>query len=320
MKRLFSITTLCLLSALACGKKEEPPPSTATTPTGDAQPAAVSAPDGVPPPPGRALSKREAFYAKLSPVDRARMERADAEHEAGKPFRARDRRDYVRPAPPDFKPEPVARKLKLTLIPQTTTLRPGDQFFYRLEVQNVGREEMFIYDQMSFIKFGNLDSYLFKKSVTEVLADGREREFREDGYYLRSGDSMVERYNPPGFDKLSSKEKDAHIARRQLEANLEATLDVTLNPGDILFTRPYQKPGEFRSLGIAYHFDNPGIYRVKFFYHNPPPDPLTEEDIQRGLSYGSWNTREKILKRHQDSIKKSLGKVESNTVTFRVLP
>ncbi|MEK9144178.1 MAG: hypothetical protein AAB339_01055, partial [Elusimicrobiota bacterium] len=66
-----------------------------------------------------------------------------------------DRKELVRPAPPGFKPEAVDRKVKLTLIPRETSIRTGEEFWYALELQNLGREPMDYWEVPgSFMKDG----------------------------------------------------------------------------------------------------------------------------------------------------------------------
>ena len=51
--------------------------------------------------------------------------------------RAKDRAELVRPTPPGFKPRLAS--VKITMIARDSKVKVGGSFWYRIELQNVGR-------------------------------------------------------------------------------------------------------------------------------------------------------------------------------------
>ena len=92
--------------------------------------------------------------AKVPSLDKRDLDLLREEFAIEAQVRAEERKELVRPAPKDFKPAPAARKLKMTLVARDKRIRVGQTFWYRLEIQNVGRRELTIHEFLSFLKSG----------------------------------------------------------------------------------------------------------------------------------------------------------------------
>jgi hypothetical protein len=123
-------------------------------------------------------------------------------------------------------------------------------------------------------------------------------------------------YYPKGHTPA---ERDADFERIKIEEKAKADLSIMLAPGEILLTRSNPpSPNKFRNLRAEFAFAKPGIYRVTAVYDDRPLPPPDEEDIQAMMREGY--SREHQLKRYEDSVRRSLGLVESNTVLIEAAP
>ncbi len=229
----------------------------------------------------------------------------------------RFRREYVRPAPAGFVPGEAKRAITLTLVPEKTTIKVGDRLKYRLEVQNVGREKLFFYEYQSFVRTGVLqNSSKYKFYLTPP--DGKE--IRLERWYrsTRGGiDFGGFEYNPPGWSKLTDKQKEIEIARLNKEAGEEFELEVSIFPGEILYTKPWNGPGTFRELKATPLFDAPGVYHLRAVYDDPPPPPRDQKELEKLVAEGL--PREVILRGDAESARKALGRVQSNVLSIEVV-
>lgn len=315
-----------LLGAGACRRAEEPPqPPPAVhldPPAPPLRPSPLPAGETEPP----IASRQESWPAP----DWKERVRALEEHEAA------DRREFVRAAPPRWKPLTSGRKLRLSLIPQKTLLQKGESLWYRLELQNVGSEAIWFFEPNSFFKRGAWASHKW-----QVFVDGQEIQLGDLDF---GAPAAMEPFPPPGWERLTDEQKAAEVERlnRESEAarRLRENLNVTLKPGETLVSRPWRHlgrgeaaamrergedpdraraPGEFRELySVFFRFDRPGTHLVQVFFRDPPPEPPTESDFQfmHKRGYG----REVLLREHRERVSKALGTIESNVVEVRVAP
>lgn len=248
--------------------------------------------------------EQEEFRKTLTPQDRALLEGREMtpeERQQMNPYDAirakldeRDRREYYRPAPPDFKPEDVARKLKLTLVPESRMLRKGKPFRYRVEVQNVGNKPVYFSEYKSFIKTGKIEFERWAKYKFYMTdPDGHKRVIEPSLTYRAS--------SPPGSDWVSKpmtrEEADKFekvLALQTFEEMEGFNLSMNLQPGDALVSKAYysKEIAGFRDLGINgvdYKLDKPGTYRFQVVYDDPPPKHPKEawrqnvEDLKRSV-------------------------------------
>ncbi|MBI4678240.1 MAG: hypothetical protein HY748_11715 [Elusimicrobia bacterium] len=190
--------------------------------------------------------------------------------------KAKDRADLVRSAPPGFKPSKSGKRVGVMLIPKKTTLRVGEAFWYRVELQNIGPDPISIMDlNWSFFKSGNAWG---EWGLILTRPDGTEEGMQGiRGMHCPSHEITDLRGVP--------EERGREIMRRmEFMTKLAAGLDVTLNPGELLVTRPWKYygypevcrmeargqdpdapiPGEFREFPESErYFDKPGTYEVK---------------------------------------------------------
>lgn len=114
------------------------------------------------PPANASKRSTEEFLKTLSPEKRKEFDAMEERDRLAEKYRVRDRKRHIRPTPPDFKLEDARRKLRLTLIPERTTLRKEERFSYQAEIQNVGRENVSFYEDGSFVLRGRIVGTRFK--------------------------------------------------------------------------------------------------------------------------------------------------------------
>lgn len=146
------------------------------------------------------------------------------------------RNDLVLEPMAGWTPEDAALKLSLQLISEKSSVVTGGKFRYRMEIRNVGRDQVVFNDPSpSFIKDGSLcGSSGFSFSVTSSA--GAEQALPCDSTTPTA----------PG-----------------------SGLALALKPGEYLLTRPEGPGRRFRELRTAFHFEKPGTYRIKAVYSVP---------------------------------------------------
>jgi len=256
------------------------------------------------------------------------------------------RRNFIRPAPPGFRPEQVSRKVKLTLVSEKTMVRKGETFRYHLKMQNIGQQPIHFHEPNSDFLLGQHMSSKYNFFVTPL--GGRERKMLE---------ALV--LGPPGgYQKeipegavMTASERTAWVRRKIAEERVKTELDATLIPGETLVSRKWGGlAGSFNELSTDFKFDKPGIYEIRAVYDDRPPLPPGEEirrmaakhasspsknervdqelemlqkeiaSTQNGIAADYRNHPEEELKRYNRIASKALGLVESNVVTLRVVP
>lgn len=214
--------------------------------------------------------------------------------------RARDRRDQVRPPPPGFKPEPAERKLRMTLIPRDKTIRVGESFWYRLEIQNLGRTPVHIQDSPSFLKDGTeyangyWDFFVTNPDGTrKLMVIGR----LFDEFELR--DTRADSVPVPGAEKMTDSEVQQFIRRDNAFRSADRELRVVLDPGETLVSKAWRwvpakerlerkargesvltpRPaGDFRELWTSHRFSQPGRHTIQAVF-DAPMSPLPHEAL-----------------------------------------
>lgn len=318
--RLFLFTAgLCF--ALACKKSPVAPPAQppaapdlpmpASRPAEHSSAPARTAEDAAL---NRALEKRYPGKPAEQEAMRDMTRQLDAKLSAEDRLAEIHRRTMVKPAPADFKPEPVARKVRLRMTLEKQKIRVGEPLRFRLEMTNVGRETIDYFEHRSsvFVKDGGMIDSL---TIHFYLADGRKerrkllpRSFPRP--YPDRAASEVE--GPPSG--LSKKEMEKWFVETNAMGQAHATFKVKLLPGETLHSvGDDDSPVEnFKTLDTQETFNEPGTYQLHVELDDRP-DPLDEEYIQHALKY---STREEIQKNHARRMKKALGHVSSNAVTF----
>lgn len=307
-----------MAAALAGCKEHEPPKAPPPAPPASQEKASVPLSPEKQARYRKMKAEFDAEMAKIPPDQRAREEAFAAR------VKAADEAELVRPAPPGFKPEPFRRKVRLKLIPKKTVLKPGEVLWYRVELQNLGREAIsFNPSGRSFWKAGNAE---FDKWRFLITPPGGKEVDALIQYYLQDG------VGPGARGRMNAAQREDH-AFRMLRLN---SLNVAVMPGETLVTKawrllsytelndqsyrditPAPVEGDFRELALEeFRFKAPGVYRVKVVFLDPPL--YTERHFKEAAKSGSEG--EATIRYYNRSNSRRLGTVESNTVRIEVKP
>lgn len=253
--------------------------------------------------------------------------------------REAERRELVRPAPAGFKPAAKDRKFRLTLFARDKTIRVGETFWYRLELQNLGRETVHFWETPSFLKNGS--SYDMGRWDFFLIAPSGARKLMVigalyDEFAIR--DSRADAIPVPGSAAMSEEEVEQYIRRDGMRLRADRDLIVDLAPGETLVSRPWRwvdarerqerrkrgesdltpRPtGEFRELWTSHRFEAPGRYQIRVVYDDSMP-PMPSEDVIKGMEESGYS-RESVIKNHSERAKEHLGRIESAPVKIEVL-
>ena len=227
----------------------------------------------------------------------------------------KDRLELVTPPPPGWRPEKVARKIKLTLVAEKTMIRRGEKFCYRLEIQNVGRDPVRLIEMPeSFIKSGLLGaSQGFEFYV--IPPGGKEKKL---WLYSRPSQGLLQYKEYKFPESWSEAQKSAAVEKLNQELRAKSELSLMLQPGETLRTRTDSGlPNGFRELGTDFEFNRPGTYVVKAVHADLTPKPPSEKSLEAGVKRG--HTRAEQLKGYALWKERSLGRAESNAVELEVV-
>lgn len=331
--RSYAAIGALLLGFSACGKKQPP-----------AAPA-QSAPGRflTPPPPipgsDEVTKLLPKAYEKLRPDLLSRARTMAARESFQKWLAEKDHAEMVRPAPPGWKPVSPGYKIKLTMIPQKTMLRRRQSFWYRLELQNVGREPIDFRDSpYSLFKTGAGSNGPFDFYVTEP--DGTVARMSAPLTFDGGCTNIRGFFHLPGEEQMTPVQQKAALERINEEDWREGersnNLWLTLQPGETLLSRPWRNvdycdeqyrtwiraqrdlpaEGSFRELYSDYVLEKIGTHRIKVVYRDMPTGPDSEKDIQDLVKQGY--SREKQIKDRESINREKLGVVESNEVLIEV--
>lgn len=312
-----------MLIAAAC-KKTTPPPPTQTSATTDAlsMPAIRTPESDARVKADRAaameriLDKRYAGDPAGKVAMRNTMSQLDAKLDAEDKLAEIHRRTMVTPAPADFKPEPVARKVRLRLALEKTKIRVGEKLRFRLEMTNVGRDPLDYHEIRSSLFAGNL---LDTVTMSFYLTDSRNKrvELMPRTGRPSDGGAPSEKLVPPRG--LPAAELEKWFQETNAMGQAHATFKVMLLPGETLRSigEDDSSVENFKALIVEEDaYDKPGPYRLHLELDDRP-DPLDDDYIQFSLKTG--DTLEEIHKRHDRRNKEALGPISSNAVAFEVV-
>lgn len=178
-----------------------------------------------------------------------------AEHEA------EDRKELVRPASDFWRPESRGRALKLTLFLEKTKLRAGEPLRYRLEVLNIGEQNIFLHEDPSFIKTGRLLGAKYRPLLT--TPDGVESQVSPP---LRLFGHAPLKPAEEKYAAMTAAELTAALKREESRDWTKNKLILYLRPGETIVTRPDAASGRFRELETDAGFDRPGKYSLRFVF------------------------------------------------------
>lgn len=253
--------------------------------------------------------------------------------------REAERKEMVRPVPKDFKPEDVARKLRLTLVARDKSIKAGQTFWYRLEFQNVGREPVEFFEHHSFLK----DGMSFEDGTMEFhvgLPDGSRR-LMPLGVLadeLTIGGRPGGAIDIPGSEKMTKKQLQDYVRLDSVRRHADRGLDVILAPGETLVSRPWRwlgitenferfrrgekdiwpRPkGTYRELWTDFDFKKPGRYVIQAEYNDEPPPPPDEAFIRSMEEEG--RRRADVLSTARRFAARHLGRIHSNSIQIEVV-
>jgi hypothetical protein len=173
---------------------------------------------------------------------------------------AADRQEFVSAPIQGWKPESSGRKLRLDLSIADSAIHAGGHIRYRLNIQNIGDQDVLFIEQPSFIKndlYGNEYKFFL------IFPDGSEERILLP---MLEFDSLP---TNPGIDlKNMTPEQKSEALRRYVDnKRREGMLFLRLHPGETMSTRPeHSSRDRFRTLNTAYDFSAPGTYRIKIAY------------------------------------------------------
>jgi len=234
-----------------------------------------------------ALSRDEQIKAELATFD----EKTDREIAEGK----KDRAKLVTPAPKDFRPKARGRKIRMTLTLRKAETVVSGKLFYRLDVQNIGSET--IYWSEEFFKNGwKAPGMQWSRILTEPSGKVLKILPAYRGHYGR----LLKEIPRELFIKVLPGETVSPVAWTSSDDDLAVAEE------------------GFRELDTRYEFETTGRYKLQFVYEDPALLFPSEDLIGRMIAGGL--TREEITSSFERSRAESLGRVESNIVSFQVRP
>lgn len=253
--------------------------------------------------------------------------------------RQAERRELVRPPPAGFKPADKGRKFRLTLVARDKTIRVGESFWYRLELQNLGRQTVHFWETPSFLKSGyNYDMGRWDFHVAPP--DGKRQLMVIGSLFDEMGvrGSRTDAIPVPGSAAMTDAQIEQYIRRDGAKQRHDRDFIVDLAPGETIVSRPWRwvgsqerqersrrgetnlvpRPaGEFRELWTSYRFKTPGNYKIRAVYDDSMAPMPSESFIKDMEKQGS--SRESVIAKHKERAKERLGRIESNVVTITVV-
>jgi hypothetical protein len=280
-----------------------------------------------------AASKKDAEFQhaleKRYPNDRVKQEemrKADLELnallDAEDKLAEINRRAMVTPPPAGFKPESVARKVRLKLFIEKSNIKIGESPRYRLEMTNVGQEAIEYSESYSSL-FVEGASLWDSMTMHFYLTDARGKRFELTAPTMGSSsvpdrrpisDASDAPDGPP--EGLSEADKEKWFRKTNAMGQAHARFKVTLFPGETLHSLGdgSVRDGYRDLITDDAHFDVPGKYRLSLKFDDRP-EPLDEENIRFAVKY---STRGKIVEDHSRRMKTALGPISTPEVAVEV--
>lgn len=252
--------SLIVALTLPCGAAEPPPPGS--------KPEVVKVdPPELPKP--RKIQIDPSLPTKSQENIRKRLDEVEFQHLIDWEIEREDRKELVWPAPKGYSPKVAARKLEMRLIPRSGTLRAGDSFWYRIEIQNVGDRPAGIRTAAFLKGDGDADWTPFQFIITGPDGKSEEVLLGSKARYLKRGRSDPELHmteweeknmvkledfdcgalgdayaahiiKTPDWSHLSKSQKDQAFREWSYRKERKHDLVVTLLPGETLVSRPWQ--------------------------------------------------------------------------------
>lgn len=289
------------LSVAACKPTERAVEKAAALPMPGSTPVPADEKPGM----AKALDQRYPGDKAKQEDMRGAMRQLDAKLAAEDRLAAIHQRRMVAPASPDFKPEPVDRKIVLRLVLENGKIKAGGRPRVRLELTNVGRKPLDYSETRS--SFFVMDGGLLDSPTIRFYVKGARSNWSQllpptiappaaPGATLR-------RPSPP--KGLTPAELDQWFEDTNAMGQAHASFKVKLLPGETLRSvGDDARAGGFKTLRSEDSFRTPGLYRLKVELDDRPA-PLTKEFIDYMLETGS--TMEQIYAGHKEESRNALG-------------
>ncbi len=226
------------------------------------------------------------------------IRKLDALISADEKLAAKNREEMILPAPGGFRPEGAARKVRLALILEKTSLAAGEEPRFRLELSNVGREPLdYVENDPSVFRWGGLLHSM--KSIRFFLVDSK-------GTRRKMEPALGGR--PEAF-----KSRSGEIALNEEAAGAAAnTFRVRILPGETLRSLGDgdSPSAPFRTMRLRPEFTRRGKYSI-IVALDDRPSPLTEEYVKVASKF---RPEAQIRADHAKRAAEALGPVESAPV------
>lgn len=256
----------------------------------------------------RALEKRYPGNPAEQETARSAMIALDAQIDAEDKLAEINQRTMVLPAPVGFKSEPVARKVRLTLTLEKEKIRAGENPRFRLELTNVGQEQIDYQEHQSSIFKGGSIGYSMR-TIHFYLTDRL-------GKRLDLFPALGRGRATPMREYITTPTSDKEMLESNAMSAASTSFRVKLRPGETLRSLgdgdTAQEP--FRTLRVEEGYGKPGTYRLQVELDDRPR-PLSPGYIKAALTY---STLDKIHQNHERRLKDALGPLSSNSVAFEV--
>lgn len=234
---------------------------------------------------------------------RSGMKALDALGDAQEKLEEINQRTMVIPAPAGFKPEPVARKVRLNLVLEKQRIRAGEEPRFRLELTNVGRETITYQEYSSSIFKGGSILYSIHTIRFYLIDESGNKTKLHPA--LGVGKAEPIRELPPTADPEKR--------MREINALSQAstTFRVRLQPGDTLRSLGDGDSAAeaFRTFQVNGGFKKPGKFRLMVELDDRPK-PLKK---RFGKSVLKPDTLAKIQEEETRLLKEALGPVSAET-------
>lgn len=226
------------------------------------------------------------------------IRKLDAMISADEKLAAKNRAEMIVSAPAGFRPEDAARKVRLTLVLEKTSLAAGDEPRFRLELTNAGREPIdYMENDPSVFRWGGLLHSM--KSIRFFLVDSK---------------GLRRKMEPALGGRVEPLKSRAGALSRESEAEGVAanTFRVRILPGETLRSLGDgdSPSAPFRTMRLRSEFTRRGKYSIVVELDDRPA-PLTEEYVKVASRF---RPEAQVRADHAKRAVEALGPVESKPV------
>lgn len=255
----------------------------------------------------RSTETRPLTSREVSPEEG--MKRLDSMIDAREKLTGINQRTMVIPAPAGFKPEPVAKKIRLKLTLEKSKIQAGEEPRFRLELTNVGRDPINYREyESSVFKGGSFGYSMRTMSLYRIDRKGARLELLPAWGGGKPGPVEYHAARP---------DSEKELLETNAKSEASTTFSVRLLPGDTLRSLGDGDSAQvpFRTLRVEGGFKQAGTYKLQVELDDRP-SPLDDGDIKFKLRFRSLD---EINKRHAEQMRAAIGPATSNAVTLEVV-